>query len=58
MAVSQVTNTTSSKSFIIDVSNVLMDFSEVDSLRYVVFLLYLCGDAILATKTAMVAFFG
>lgn len=36
----------------------IMDLSEVDVLRYSVYSLYLSGDAILATKTAIVAFFG
>lgn len=35
----------------------VLNLSEVDMLRYGMYSLYLCGDAILATKTAIVAFF-
>jgi hypothetical protein len=36
----------------------ILNMTEVDSLRYLIFALYLSGDAILATKTALVGFFG
>jgi hypothetical protein len=41
-----------------EIANQIMNLSEVDVLRYTVYLLYLIGDAILATKTALVAFYG
>ena len=45
-------------SFIISLANRITDLSELDVLRYTFYLLYLSGDAILATKTAFVGFFG
>jgi hypothetical protein len=39
-------------------ANIILNMSEIDSLRYLLFVLYLSGDAILATKTALVGFFG
>ena len=43
---------------IFELANWIMDFSEVDILRYAVYILYLVSDSILATKTALVAFYG
>ena len=43
---------------IISLANWTMDLSETDTLRYIIYILYLSGDAILATKTALVGFFG
>jgi hypothetical protein len=40
------------------IPNMILNLTEIDSLRYLLFLLYLNGDAILATKTALVGFFG
>jgi hypothetical protein len=40
------------------IANRIMDLSEVDILRYSVYILYLTSDAILATKTALVSFYG
>lgn len=40
------------------VANTVMQMSEMSVLRYVVYLLYLGGDSILATKTAILAFYG
>lgn len=40
------------------IANMILDLTEIDSLRYLMFILYLTGDAILATKTALVGFFG
>lgn len=40
------------------IANLILDLTEIDSLRYLMFILYLTGDAILATKTALVGFFG
>jgi membrane-associated phospholipid phosphatase len=54
---SQYLNGTST-AYLVTVSNYMLDLSEVDVLRYAVYSLYLWGDAILATKTAIVAFFG
>ncbi len=39
-------------------ANTMLNISDVNVLRYVVYLLYLGGDAILATKTAILAFYG
>jgi hypothetical protein len=36
----------------------ILKMTEIDSLRYIMFVLYLSGDAILATKTALVGFIG
>lgn len=36
----------------------ILNLTEIDSLRYLLFVIYLTGDAILATKTALVGFFG
>jgi hypothetical protein len=36
----------------------ILNMTDIDSLRYLMFVLYLSGDAILATKTAIVGFFG
>lgn len=43
---------------IVKVANFVMNMSEGDTLRYLMYWLYLCGDSMLATKTALVAFFG
>lgn len=42
----------------IDLANQVMDLSEVDTIRYILYALYLSGDSILATKSALVTFFG
>lgn len=42
----------------VDLANLVMNLSEVDSMRYCMYAIYLCGDPILATKTAFVAFIG
>ncbi|TNV86647.1 hypothetical protein FGO68_gene16613 [Halteria grandinella] len=47
-----------SPSLIIDLANRVLDLTEVETVRYVLFALYLSGDAILATKSALVTFFG
>jgi PAP2 superfamily len=39
-------------------ANAILNFSEPYTLRYFLYLLYLNGDPILATKTALVGFFG
>ncbi len=39
-------------------ANIIMNMSDMTVFRYIVYLLYLSGDAILATKTAILAFYG
>lgn len=42
----------------IEIANFIMNISEINTTRYIIYALYLSGDSIQATKAALVAFTG